>query len=603
MNIKGIALIAALVLAPIIGLAPAAEQKKQKPQPVMADDVQDLVFLGEARPVYLRLHVRVDGKSVGAAWDAFVKQLFKHLDVNGDGFLSKDEAEGVPTVDQILSGLPVSGLGALGGFGGAPSHPSFDDLDADKDGKVSLAELSTFYRKQGFLPVQFQHDTKEPNPIMMAIGGGGGEPTVGAISDSIFKLLDTNKDGKLSREELAAAADVLLKLDENDDEMIVPRELVPPAEPKVGGGGFTMPNFGGGKKVATDNYWVTLLEYPGQAPALLMERMKVRYAKEKGKSLTREDLGLDEATFAKLDTNGDGVLDDKELAGWFKRTPDVELTLRIGGRTGDQGRVEPAGKAAPLAKQLQTTSNYALLDLGATRIELRGNEAQRPDRLGGIIRQQFQAQFRQADKDGNGYIDAKEAEASPFFRGLFKTLDRDGDGKVTEKEFLAYLDGLRDLQKRGQAACVTVVLTDQSRGLFDLLDVNRDGRLSVREMRGAVKLLDVLNLKEKGFITKGDLPKSYLLTLRRGGATRGDLDFLSALEDAYGGSYEDASYEDYATAGPMWFRKMDKNRDGDVSRKEFLGTDEQFRQIDTDGDGLISAEEAERYDALMRKKK
>ena len=48
--------------------------------------------------------------------------------------------------------------------------------------------------------------------------------------------------------------------------------------------------------------------------------------------------------------------------------------------------------------------------------------------------------------------------------------------------------------------------------------------------------------------------------------------------------------------GPVWFQKMDRNRDGDVSRKEFLGTDEQFRAIDANGDGLISVEEAERYD-------
>src|SRR5262249_58451642 len=55
------------------------------------------------------------------------------------------------------------------------------------------------------------------------------------------------------------------------------------------------------------------------------------------------------------------------------------------------------------------------------------------------------------------------------------------------------------------------------------------------------------------------------------------------------------------TAGRLWFRKMDKNRDGDVSRREFLGTKEEFDRIDSDGDGLISLEEAERYDALKRK--
>jgi hypothetical protein len=45
---------------------------------------------------------------------------------------------------------------------------------------------------------------------------------------------------------------------------------------------------------------------------------------------------------------------------------------------------------------------------------------------------------------------------------------------------------------------------------------------------------------------------------------------------------------------------MDRNRDGDVSRKEWLGTEDEFRRIDTDGDGLISLQEAEAYDKLMR---
>jgi hypothetical protein len=48
---------------------------------------------------------------------------------------------------------------------------------------------------------------------------------------------------------------------------------------------------------------------------------------------------------------------------------------------------------------------------------------------------------------------------------------------------------------------------------------------------------------------------------------------------------------------------MDGNHDGDVSRKEFLGSDEEFRRIDADGDGLISAEEATRYDERLRKEK
>jgi hypothetical protein len=44
---------------------------------------------------------------------------------------------------------------------------------------------------------------------------------------------------------------------------------------------------------------------------------------------------------------------------------------------------------------------------------------------------------------------------------------------------------------------------------------------------------------------------------------------------------------------------MDRNQDGDVSQREFLGTPEEFKRIDADGDGLISPAEAEAYQKLL----
>ena len=40
--------------------------------------------------------------------------------------------------------------------------------------------------------------------------------------------------------------------------------------------------------------------------------------------------------------------------------------------------------------------------------------------------------------------------------------------------------------------------------------------------------------------------------------------------------------------GPLWFQRMDRNRDGDVSLREFPGPLDQFHVLDRDGDGLIS---------------
>src|SRR5207302_5516226 len=45
-----------------------------------------------------------------------------------------------------------------------------------------------------------------------------------------------------------------------------------------------------------------------------------------------------------------------------------------------------------------------------------------------------------------------------------------------------------------------------------------------------------------------------------------------------------------AGRGPLWFQKMDRNRDGDVSRKEFIGTDEQFKAIDRSEERRVGEE-------------
>src|SRR6185369_89604 len=115
---------------------PGDVRPQARPAEPVAGDGQDFVFLGEARPVLIRLHVRADGRTLQANWDACIDYLFGNLDVNGDGVLSKDEAERAPSV-ATLTGGAANGLG--GGGGGprgrpAPAGPTMEDLDADRDG-------------------------------------------------------------------------------------------------------------------------------------------------------------------------------------------------------------------------------------------------------------------------------------------------------------------------------------------------------------------------------------------------------------------------------------------------------------------------------------
>jgi Ca2+-binding EF-hand superfamily protein len=125
------------------------------------------------------------------------------------------------------------------------------------------------------------------------------------------------------------------------------------------------------------------------------------------------------------------------------------------------------------------------------------------------LRQQYLAQFRAADKDNNGYLDKSEAEKSPLYRNAFTMMDHDGDGKLFEKEVVAYLDKMKELQEGAMRSCASLAVKDQGRGLFDLVDADSDGRLGVREMRRMVELIDSLDRDGDGLLARGEIPHKY----------------------------------------------------------------------------------------------
>ena len=121
-----------LVLA---GLAYGGDSPRVQPAP--ADDVQDFVFFAQERPLLIRTHVRVDGKSYRAIWDDYVTKVFKFLDKDGDGVLSSAELDSMPPM-QFLTGNGV--------FSGrmVKSPAGADRPTANEQGNVTRAELGAF---------------------------------------------------------------------------------------------------------------------------------------------------------------------------------------------------------------------------------------------------------------------------------------------------------------------------------------------------------------------------------------------------------------------------------------------------------------------------
>ena len=204
----------------------------------------------------------------------------------------------------------------------------FAEMDSNKDGKVTLDELKTYYRKNGFGPLQVQPDPEQGSAQV--------------LTDALFKHLDRDKDGKLSKAELSQIEKTLAALDANDDDLLTPEELVPGLE-----FGFGQPP----RRPAPANTPPLLsLVNLDDPPAKLIAPLLTRYDKDKNGKLSRAEIGFDEATFNALDANKDGQLDATELVAWFKRPADLELMVPLSGPRRDRCAGRPTELASGSAR-------------------------------------------------------------------------------------------------------------------------------------------------------------------------------------------------------------------------------------------------------------
>lgn len=345
--------------------------------------------------------------------------------------------------------------------------------------------------------------------------GVGRLPATDELTQGLVKQLDTDGDGVLGEKEWKAAVDILKKLDKNDDELIGAGEL----SAKV-----VYPGAAGTQLLTPPLTGATTPDLLVRCPLLLLPADK-------------KDIGWT-TELAKRSPK----LKAPDLSTWREKSSAKEWGVKLSDKSPSADRFSLQGSTVRVEGWVTTGKLAEAME---------------------TVRKQLIAQL-----DTPEPTEGSSRRTPAGLKWLVPTADKDADGKLDRKELDAWLD-LQGHFCRGQ---VFVTILDGG-GLFELIDTNHDGALSVRELRTAWDTLTTAGCTRDGKCDPKKLPRVLLAVASTG--------YPQAITIA-------------ARRGPDWFRAMDRNGDGDVSKREFTGLPEVFAEFDTDKDGLLSADEAEK---------
>ncbi|MFM7058081.1 MAG: hypothetical protein ACKO2P_14275 [Planctomycetota bacterium] len=563
MHFRRFILLTALCLGGMLRLPPATAQRPTRSTPTRPElppterfDIARMLVLAPNGPVLTELRLAVAGRPYRQWIGGFLGKL---LDTDSNGALTTAELALLPTRFRALLGLPGSRPLLV------PQLTLELELASEQQDSVSVTDFQKWVRSR--LPRAFSL-IAQPQPADDAI--------------RLSSLLDTDLDGAVAPAELTQATRVLRFRDLDDDETLTLAELLPYRDPL--------------SQLAAITPTVANLPFlhltDESTAAVAAQQLLRRYGADGQLPTERLRLASDDA--AKLPRSSASAT---ELTPWLLTIP-VHVTLEF--RLSDKANlselsVQISEAAAGFCQLTSATRGDAQLSLDGLKLVLQARGGGANDRM--ITRGLLGQQFTQADADRSQSLDESEFPAvlemvrNAGVTADFPDLDLDADLQLTRSELL----GSVEREQAVIASSIEVGVEQEGRTLFSRIDSDADRRLTRRELRLASSTFTELDADQDGKISDMDLQTSYRLTI---GLGRSDLrrnDGRMSMQMMQAGITDAILPPDSSLAGPVWFQRMDRNRDGDVSAREFPGTPDMFDKLDANHDGLINAAEAQSH--------
>ncbi len=538
--------------ATLDGVRSESKDQTEASESIVQDGRERFALLLPGGPLLIDLWLSIDDRPHTEGIETLVRRVLAAGDIDQDGR---------PTWGELISNsnFLYGPLGRLTSDTKRQSQQWTKRFDVDGDGRIQPVEVRSWLGRdsqQISQPLTLRsHQSYFYNP---------------REHSRVWRLLDANRDGTLSDDEIDRVSSLLLSLDADDNHIVRLRDLDSVREQV---------------RTAEVNLMRTQ-QQRGRHAALMLDRdsdwYRVWYLLS-DQYATRGDLSessfpLFPGLFAELDANDNGQLTDTELADLLSREPHLVVKVAFGSSA-------VAEKTGPSLEVLKTTLNvgsisaaspsHVVLALAGNRVVISVHDMLPIDDIEETAAQRLAT----LDGDKNGRLDAKEVTTGELARPeKFRALDTDESGTISSAEFTDSL-WLEQAVIRSQ---IRLMVHDQGDSVFRVLDTDADGRLEEREIENAANVLKTLDQNGDWNLSPDEVPQYMTVALIRGEDQNEKSFYIPAI----------VGHTPKESDVPNWFVRGDSNQDGEISRREVLGNLGHFRQLDVDTDGFIDAAEA-----------